>query len=101
MSSQSSTSHHAKPPLQLTVEGMSCASCVGRVERVLAAQPGVEQASVNLATERATIIGGVDGESLARAITAAGYPAKIFVDAAETRALQQKKKAGPYQGLTA
>ncbi|MBT0719357.1 copper-translocating P-type ATPase [Rosenbergiella epipactidis] len=99
MSSQSSTSHHAKPPLQLTVEGMSCASCVGRVERVLAAQPGVEQASVNLATERATIIGEVDGESLARAITAAGYPAKIFVDAAETRALQQQKKQDHIKAL--
>ena len=89
MSNPSSASRHS---LQLTVEGMSCASCVGRVERVLAAQPGVEQASVNLATERATITGDVVAESVAQAVTAAGYPAKIFVDAAETRALQQQKK---------
>ena len=41
----------------LDVEGMTCASCVGRVERALKAVPGVVQASVNLATERAEITG--------------------------------------------
>lgn len=99
MSSQSSASRHSRSTLQLTVEGMSCASCVGRVERVLAAQPGVEQATVNLATERATIVGEVEGESVAQAVTAAGYPAKIFVDAAQTRALQQQKKQQHIQAL--
>lgn len=99
MSSQSSATRHSPPTLQLTVEGMSCASCVGRVERVLAAQPGVEQTSVNLATERATIIGDVAAESVAQAVTAAGYPAKIFVDAAKTRALQQQKKQHHIQAL--
>lgn len=41
---------------------MSCASCVGRVERVLKKLPGVQDASVNLATERATVqvVDGVD-----------------------------------------
>ena len=37
------------------VRGMHCAACVGKVERALGAVPGVEQASVNLATEQATI----------------------------------------------
>lgn len=41
--------------LSLPVEGMTCASCVGRVERVLKAVPGVQTAAVNLATERADI----------------------------------------------
>ena len=41
--------------LSLSIEGMTCASCVGRVERALAAIPGVESASVNLATERAEV----------------------------------------------
>ena len=41
-------------PLQsFPVEGMTCASCVLRVEKAIAAVPGVESASVNLATERA------------------------------------------------
>ena len=39
----------------LPVRGMHCAACVGKVERALAGVPGVEQASVNLATERATV----------------------------------------------
>jgi copper ion binding protein len=46
--------------VELAVEGMTCASCVGRVERALRAVPGVEEASVNLATERATVRGSAD-----------------------------------------
>ncbi len=41
--------------IQIGVNGMSCAACVGRVERVLGKLPGVESASVNLATERASV----------------------------------------------
>ena len=41
--------------MSLPVEGMTCASCVGRVERALQAVPGVAEASVNLVTERADI----------------------------------------------
>jgi len=41
--------------IELGVQGMTCASCVGRVERGLSKVPGVEAASVNLATERATV----------------------------------------------
>jgi len=63
----------------LAVSGMTCASCVGRVERILARQPGVIAASVNLAAESATIrhlaISGLAAD-LARAISTAGYPAQ-------------------------
>ena len=41
------------PALELQIVGMTCASCVGRVERALAKVPGVEQVNVNLASERA------------------------------------------------
>src|SRR4051812_22602309 len=37
------------------VSGMSCASCVGRVEKALGKVPGVTNVNVNLATERATV----------------------------------------------
>jgi Cu+-exporting ATPase len=62
--------------IQLPIDGMSCASCVNRIERFLRKTPGVAEASVNLATEVATItylpeIAGLD--ELARAIEAAGY----------------------------
>lgn len=62
----------------LTVEGMSCASCVGRIERALGDTPGVLEASVNLATKRASVTyaeGATDPDALVRAVTAVGYPA--------------------------
>ena len=43
--------------LNFPIEGMSCASCVGRVERALAGLPGVQSVSVNLANESARISG--------------------------------------------
>jgi Au+-exporting ATPase len=65
-----------RPPLTLLIEGMSCASCVGRVERVLKAVPGVSEASVNLATGRATVTGSADPGTLVSAVEAAGYGAR-------------------------
>ncbi|MBN8953683.1 MULTISPECIES: heavy metal translocating P-type ATPase [unclassified Rhizobium] len=64
--------------IELLVEGMTCASCVGRVERALRAVPGVTQAAVNLATERATIKGSADVTNLIAAIEDAGYEAKAI-----------------------
>lgn len=87
-----SRSPSSTPAVQLAIEGMSCASCVGRVERVLLAQPGVNQATVNLATERATIQGEADAAMLAEAVTAAGYPAKVISDPQKIHAAQQQKK---------
>ncbi|MBE0549092.1 MAG: heavy metal translocating P-type ATPase, partial [Rubrivivax sp.] len=62
-------------PLQLQVAGMTCASCVQRVEKALAAVPGVTQATVNLATEQATVQAAptVRAETLAAAVGKAGY----------------------------
>src|SRR5262249_24357886 len=62
--------------LEFAVEGMTCASCVGRVERALKAMPGVAEASVNLATERASVRGSADPQALVAAIAAAGYMAR-------------------------
>ena len=39
----------------IPVEGMTCASCVARIEKALEAVPGVAEANVNLATERASV----------------------------------------------
>jgi len=41
--------------LELAIDGMTCASCVGRVERALLKVPGVRSAAVNLASERAHV----------------------------------------------
>jgi len=62
--------------LRFPVVGMTCASCAGRVERALAAAPGVASATVNLASERADVRGdGLDAAALAAAVEAAGYAA--------------------------
>ncbi|MDH3320410.1 MAG: heavy-metal-associated domain-containing protein, partial [Betaproteobacteria bacterium] len=54
---------------------MTCASCVGRVERALQKVPGVRAASVNLATEAASLelAPSVTTETLAKAVAQAGY----------------------------
>jgi P-type Cu+ transporter len=58
------------------VRGMHCAACVDKVERALRSVPGVEAASVNLATERASVEwdpARADTHALAKAVAAAGY----------------------------
>lgn len=60
------------------ITGMTCASCSARVEKVLGRQPGVEQAHVNLALERADIEGvALDPDKLAEAIGRAGFGAVL------------------------
>ena len=61
--------------LSLPVEGMTCASCVGRVERALKEVPGMQTATVNLATERAdiTFTSLASPQAAVRAIESAGY----------------------------
>lgn len=71
----SSSSRSLDSRLSLPVEGMTCASCVGRVERALQAVLGVHAAVVNLATERAdvTFTGPADPQAAIHAIERAGY----------------------------
>ncbi|EYD77383.1 Lead, cadmium, zinc and mercury transporting ATPase, Copper-translocating P-type ATPase [Rubellimicrobium mesophilum DSM 19309] len=66
----------APTSLDLAIEGMTCASCVARVEKALLAVPGVTSANVNLATERATVQGAADPAALVAAIEDAGYDAR-------------------------
>jgi Cu+-exporting ATPase len=63
--------------LQLQIQGMSCASCVSRIEKALKAVDGVLEVSVNLATERAQVkaLGNVGIDPLIQAIVKAGYQA--------------------------
>mgnify|MGYP001065879190 CR=1 FL=1 len=63
--------------IDLGIEGMTCAACVTRVEKVLSRVPGVEQAQVNLATNRArvTVAPGVAVAALTAAVARAGYGA--------------------------
>ncbi len=62
-----------EPTLDLEIQGMTCASCVARVERALKAVPGVTSVAVNLATEKAEVRGTAAPEALIGAVTKAGY----------------------------
>lgn len=61
---------------ELSIAGMSCASCVGRVEKALVGAPGVLDVGVNLASEKASVEylpGAVEPRDLERAVEDAGY----------------------------
>src|SRR6185437_12767916 len=65
--------------LALQIEGMTCSSCAGRVEKALLAVPGVVSAEVNLATERVALglLGAVADRDVTAAVERAGYAATI------------------------
>ncbi|OCO99162.1 MULTISPECIES: heavy metal translocating P-type ATPase [unclassified Ensifer] len=69
----------AEDTIELTIEGMTCASCVARIEKALKTVPGVTEANVNLATERASVRvtrGIATAAALEEAVRVAGYAAK-------------------------
>lgn len=63
----------------LKIDGMTCGGCKASVERLLAAQPGVRNAAVDLAGGRATVSAddGVVPQALADAVEGAGYDARV------------------------
>jgi Cu+-exporting ATPase len=73
----------ATPTVELQIDGMTCASCVARVERALARVPGVSAATVNLATERASVsmLSSVPFDALRAAVAKAGYSARSVATA--------------------
>ncbi|MEM5455403.1 heavy metal translocating P-type ATPase [Paraburkholderia phytofirmans] len=88
----------AQQPTELAIGGMTCASCAMRVEKALAKVPGVVGASVNLATETATV--NLDGmtaapDALIAAVKKAGYEATLIVPPDETAAADQADHALP------
>ncbi|SCX10449.1 Au+-exporting ATPase [Nitrosomonas eutropha] len=78
--------------IELVVEGMTCASCVGRIERALKAVPGVQEATVNLATEHATVHGVADADTLINAIVNTGFTAKAMDTTAQASDEATEKK---------
>lgn len=86
--------------LTLAVQGMTCASCVGRVEKALAQVPGVVEASVNLATETAQVrLRGRGDEAaqiatLVAAVVAAGYQATKASDDGTAPAPRERLSEG-------
>ena len=66
---------------QLTLSGVTCAGCVGRIEKALNQAPGVVAAQVNFASRTAEVSGG-DVHQLIKAVQEAGYDATLIEDPA-------------------
>ncbi|CAB3755229.1 heavy metal translocating P-type ATPase [Paraburkholderia humisilvae] len=83
--SATDVSRPAAPGAELEIHGMTCASCVMRVEKALAKVPGVARATVNLATEKATVDAdaSVSVDTLLAAVGKAGYDASPVAQAAD------------------
>ncbi|MGG7645017.1 heavy metal translocating P-type ATPase [Rhodovulum sp. YNF3179] len=97
------TGYHVETArIALDVAGASCASCVGRIEKALAAVPGVVRADMNLASGRATaetLAGAVDPADLAAAVRAAGYEAHPVRDDAPDADAAADRMAAEIAGL--
>ncbi len=79
---------------RLIIEGMTCATCVGRVEKALLSVPGITKAEVNLATETADVEGvGVRAVDLIGAVKNAGYGARLLTDDAGRNAQAEARDA--------
>ncbi len=76
--------------VQLLLSGMSCASCVSKVQHALESVDGVEVARVNLAERSALVTGNPHNDALIAAVKRAGYDAEIIEDEAERRERQQQ-----------
>ncbi|MER3439211.1 MAG: heavy metal translocating P-type ATPase, partial [Chloroflexota bacterium] len=93
----------------LPIEGMTCASCVRRVERALTKVPGVEEASVNLATETARVRldpAVVSQDQLIAAVEKAGYrvgalpePRTLSRPIARSTAESEERLVLPIEGM--
>ncbi|MBI6548737.1 copper-exporting P-type ATPase CopA [Xenorhabdus lircayensis] len=76
--------------VQLLLDGMSCASCVSKVQKALQSVDGVEHARVNLAERSALVTGSASPNALVEAVIKAGYGAEIIQDETERRERQQQ-----------
>ena len=81
--------------IQLNIQGMSCAACVAHVEKAIANTNGVDVATVNLATEKATVSINpeiINIKDIIKSVTEAGYNATIATEAINDEQTKLKKK---------
>lgn len=85
----------AEETIEMSIKGMTCASCVGRVERALTAVPGVIDTSVNLATERAqvSVARGIASTDLLHAVNKVGYEAALLTDERSSNDVDADRRA--------
>ncbi len=86
----------ARETFSFPVEGMTCSACAGRIEKALMAVPGVSEANINLALERADVT-GISGvvhlDMLADAVDRAGFKAAIVSASEEQARVEEAHRA--------
>ncbi len=88
--------------VQLNIEGMTCASCVAHVEKAIRKHAGIDMASVNLATEKATVSYNpeeVDLTAIIQSVSDAGYAAAEYSGADDGEAAEEKKRESRRLGI--
>jgi len=87
--------------IELSVAGMTCASCVRHVENALSSVQGVQSASVNLATERAQVRAPLDLDStlLTQAVVRAGYEAQVVSNPQQSSDTEASRREADRLGL--
>lgn len=91
--SRGSAKNTSEKSVEVDIEGMTCASCVFRIEKSLAKLEGVKEATVNLATETGVVHGNVSEEDVIAAIGRAGYRAIVKPELAQTNPIDSKEAA--------
>lgn len=61
----------------LSIEGMSCGSCVARIEKLLSRHPDIKSIAIDLREKKGVIQGDLPAEAVKKIIDDAGYPAQI------------------------
>ena len=85
--------HGERAQQTLIVEGAGCASCVSKIEKALAAVPGVERAEMNFADRTVLVTGHAASDALVTAVERAGYNARTMADTSAEDALDEKEQA--------
>ena len=96
---KATASTEGRESVDMPITGMTCAACANRIEKTLSKQPGVNQASVNFATERATVSfdpSVTNTEALVETVRGAGYDAHPEADGADAGDLLEAAHAAEY-----
>ncbi|SDJ17814.1 Cu+-exporting ATPase [Ferrimonas sediminum] len=80
-------------PLELIIDGASCASCVDKIEAALVNVPGVNQAAMNFAMRTVTVSGSAPVDALIKAVEQAGYSAKPLSRGGNIDAMDEREQA--------
>lgn len=96
---QQKLSETASSTQRLSIQGMTCASCVASVQKALSAVPGVENAEVNFASHSARVRGSADSGALIQAVEATGYSAEPIVDLRQAEQRRVEHNQREYQRM--